>query len=103
MKTIKHKSPFGGEYELSLGFGKYANGQTRIQLFDKEDGLPYATATVAIEDGLLKEGEVAIKDYSENEGVLDSLVEAGIVDHPHAFIQSSYVKIPVCKLTTSPE
>lgn len=103
MTTIKHKSPFGGVYELGLSFGKYSNGQTRIQLIDKEDGLPYATATVAIEDGLIKEGEVAIKDYSENEGVLDSLIEAGIVDHPHAFIQSSYVKIPVCKLTISPE
>lgn len=96
--NIKHKSPYGGEYELSLNFTKYKNGQTAIKLFDMTDGMPFATATVAVEDGLLKEGEVAIKDYSENEGILDTLITAGIVDYPHAFIQSSFVKVPICKL-----
>jgi hypothetical protein len=95
--TIKHKSPFG-EYELTTSISKYANGQTRIQLFDVIDGMPYATATVAVEDGLLKEGEVAIKDWSENAGILDSLVNSDVVEFPHAFIQSGYVKVPICKL-----
>jgi hypothetical protein len=97
-QKIKHTSLYGGEYELSVSFGKYANGQTRIQLVDTTDGIPYATATVAVEEHLIKEGEVAIKDYSENEGILSSLVEAGIVENPHNFIQSGYVKIPICKL-----
>jgi hypothetical protein len=99
--TIIHKSQYGGEYQLSLGFGKYANGQTRIQLYDKTDGMPYATATVAV-DYELGETEVAIKNYSENEGILESLIEAGVIGHPRTFIQSGYVKIPVCKLKTSP-
>ena len=103
MHTIIHKSPFGGEYKLSLSFGKYKNGQTAIQLLDTSDGLPYATASVCVEDHLLKEDEVAIKDYSENQGIMDSLVEAGIIEYPHAFIQFNYVKIPVCKLTIKPE
>jgi hypothetical protein len=97
--TIKHKSPFG-EYELTSHIGKYANGQTRIQLYDTIDGMPYATATTAVENGLLKEGEVAIKDWSENAGILDSLINADIVEEPHAFIQSGYVKVPICKLKT---
>jgi len=95
--TIKHKSPFG-EYELTASIGKYSNGQTRIQLYDVADGMPYATATVAVEDGLLKEGEVAIKDWSENAGILDTLVDAEVVEFPHAYIQSGYVKVPICKL-----
>lgn len=103
MPTITHKSPFGEDYRLSLQFAKYANGQTAIRLWDLSDGFPYATATVCVEDHLLKEDEVAVKDYSENAGILESLIEGGIVEHPHAFIQSNYVKIPVCKLIIKPE
>lgn len=97
MKTINHKSPFG-EFELNLQFAKYGNGQTAIQLIDAIDGMPFATATVCVEDDLLKENEVAIKDYSENAGILDTLIDAEIVEYPHAFIQSGFVKIPICKL-----
>ncbi len=96
MKTINHKSPFG-EYELGLQFAKYGNGQTAIKLIDVTDGMPFATATVAVDDQLL-EDEVAIKDYSENQGILDSLMNAGIIEPPHEFIQSGFVTIPVCKL-----
>jgi len=103
MTQVIHKSPYGSEYNLSLTFAKYQNGQTAIQLFDMVDGMPYATATVCVEDDLLKEEEVAIKNYSENTGILEALIDAGIVDHPHAFIQSSHVKIPVCKLLSKTE
>ena len=96
---IEHKTPYG-TYRLSASFAKYANGQTAIRLIDSADGMPYATATVCVEDNLLKEDEVAIKDYSENAGILDSLIEANIVELPHAFIQSGFVKIPICKLVT---
>lgn len=103
MKTIIHNSPYGGQYNLSLRYGKYGNGQTAIQLVDMEDGAPYATATVCVEDDLLKEGEVAIKDYSENKGILEALISADIIEEPHAFVQSHFVKIPICKLITKPE
>ena len=89
---------YGETYQLSLQFAKYANGQTAIKLWDMSDGFPFATATVCVEDDLLKEDEVAIKDYSENEGLLDALIEAEVVEPPHAFIQSGFVKIPICKL-----
>jgi hypothetical protein len=103
MTKVIHKSPYGGEYKLSLSFFKYHNGQTAIKLYDMEDGMPYATATVCVEDALLKEDEVAIKNYSENAGILEALIDGEIVDHPHAFIQSDYVKIPVCKLLLKTE
>jgi hypothetical protein len=98
MTTIKHILPRGGEHRLQLEFAKYANGQTAIRAYDASDGMPFMTITVCIEDGLLKEDEVAIKDYSENEGILNTLLQYEIVDFPHAFIQSDFVKIPICKL-----
>ena len=96
-KTITHKSPYR-EFQLIAEFAKYKNDQVAIKLIDSSDGMPYATATLCVEDNLLKEGEVAIKDYSENEGILNSLIEANIVEPPHAVIQTSFVKIPICKL-----
>ena len=103
MQTIIHESPYGGQYKLGLRYGKYGNGQTAIQLVDMEDGFPYATATVCVEDDLLKEDEVAIKNYSENVGILNALVSANVIEEPHAFVQSHFIKIPICKLITKPE
>lgn len=97
MKTINHKTSYG-DFELNLQFAKYQNGQTAIKLIDNQDGMPFATATLCVEDALLKEDEVAIKDYSENVGILQTLIDAEIVEEPHAFIQSNFVKIPICKL-----
>ena len=93
MKTINHNG-----YDLTATFAKYQNGQVAIKLINNADGFPYATATVCVEDDLLKEGEVAIKDYSENAGILNSLIEADMIEPPHAYIQSTFTKIPICKL-----
>jgi hypothetical protein len=101
-KIIHHTSKYGGEYRLKVGHRRYTNGQTKLQLFDMEDGFPYCTATIALEDVTLQEDEVAIKNYSENEGILQSLIKADIIEAPHTFIHSGYVKIPVCKLKTFP-
>jgi hypothetical protein len=95
---IEHKSPYGdAKYRLIVNVSKYKNGQSAIQLYDAEDGLPYAKATVSVQEQL-EDGEVAIKNYSENSGILESLVSAGVVTEPHRFIYSGFVTIPVCKL-----
>lgn len=96
---IEHKTPYGGEtYRLSVSFTKYQNGQHAIQLSDMADGFPYATASVAMTNVDLESDDVAIKNWSENEGILESLIEAGIVSKPHSYIPSGYVNIPICKL-----
>lgn len=86
-----------GEYDVLLKFSNYVGGQNRIDLIDSEDGFPVAVASVSIEEDL-KENEVAIKDYSENEGVLDFLMEEGIVSRPIRYFKSGYAKIPICNL-----
>jgi len=47
----------------------------------------------------LCEFEFAIKNYSENEGMVDWLVENGFVKIPHSGYISGWVNIPVCKAT----
>lgn len=46
----------------------------------------------------LEEGYVAIKNWSENESILNILIREGIVSTPSYFIKSGFVDIPVCKL-----
>jgi hypothetical protein len=86
-----------GEYEVVIKMSTYSNGQKRMDLIDSEDGFPVAVATVAIEEDL-PEGEIAIKDYSENEGVLNFLISEGIVSDPLRHFSSGFVKIPICKI-----
>ena len=58
---------------------------------------PFGMITVNVQQEL-KSGRVAIKDWSENEGLLDVLVEEGIVSEPLAYIPSGFVEIPVCRI-----
>ena len=90
-------SQFGERYLLFIKKETYKEGGIRIQLYDSTDGTPYATATTNIQ-GDLESGEVAIKNWSENEGILDFLVEHKFIEKPHRFVEQGFVRIPICKL-----
>lgn len=75
-KTIN----FGG-FICKFQLHEYVNGGTAIRLVDAFDGMPVATASLWI--GNLFHDEIAIKDYSENEGMVEALLEAGIIQPPH--------------------
>jgi hypothetical protein len=95
--NYQFQSLYGGSrYTLQIRYGTYQEGNTSMQLIDCADGCPFATATVNL-SGLTKD-EVAIKNYSENEGVLNFLLENEIIELPHRFVQSGFVNIPVCRL-----
>jgi hypothetical protein len=86
---------FNGE-TLTPIIGQYANGQTSIQLID-QDGIPYMVASVA-HDVNIARNEVIIKNYSENEGILEALIEAEIIDNPFDEIPTGYVTLYVAEL-----
>ncbi|GIL13717.1 MAG: hypothetical protein BroJett038_24370 [Chloroflexota bacterium] len=75
----------GHDMPVRVVFGTYREGGTPcIQLLTREDGElcePWLTATVNLPEhaGMLGEGEVWIRDYSENEGVARLLLENGIL------------------------
>lgn len=56
-------------------------GGTELRLMDAKDGLPVAKASAPIAG--LKKDEIAIKNYSENEGILDVLIANDVVYPPH--------------------
>ncbi len=79
--------------------GRYANGRKAIRLLDSDDGSLVAVATVNVPDVELGDDEVLIKNYSENEGVLDSLVDAGLIDEAYGLAKTGFVVAHRCKLT----
>ena len=68
-----------------------------LPLYAVEDGSPVAVATVNLPELALAADEVAIKDYSENEGILALLIAAGVVSPPQYQVRSGYVTLHVCR------
>lgn len=93
MKTFSQKTAWGTTVD-----GLFLTNLQTLQVFRMEDGFPEPWCTAACNVPGLLIGEVAIKNYSENEGILDALLEAGIVKAPHRYIRQERVCIPVCIL-----
>lgn len=93
-KTIKFKS-----CECFIETSMYSNNdRLAIVLCDNTDGEMIAVATVNLPHSHLPDDHVFIKDYSENEGIMNILINAGIIDSPTLYVPSGYVQIPMCKL-----
>lgn len=83
---------------------RYPNGRPAVQLFcyAPDNGFiePWATPTVNLPEEALSPTETFIKDYSENAGLSEKLVLAGIIQpEPKRFIPSGFVQIPVYEFT----
>lgn len=86
-----------GIYQITSP-GVYRDGSPALKCLDQV-GHPQFTATVCIEGQRPKPGHVFIKDWSENEGVLDALLEAGIVEEPIRNVTCGFSVAHECKLT----
>jgi len=88
------------KYINELGYierGKYGNGKTALILMSAHnDTLTVATVNLPKID--LKEDQVIIKDYSENEGVREFLEYHNIVEGTGIIIQPGFAQLEVCKL-----
>jgi len=76
----------------TINISKYGNGNTSLQLIDTEDGFPYAVASVNF-DEKLPEGEMYIKNYSENAGIRDILIDAQIIGQALGYKSSGHVTV----------
>lgn len=82
-------------------YGHYRNDRKALQLVDAYDGGPVATATVNLADEVpTSQDHVFIKDYSENEGMTNALIDAGLIEPtPTRTVQTGYVSVNEHKLT----
>ena len=78
----------------------YMNNIIALQLKDIDDGSPIATATTNLEDyeekvlqAIKSNGKcyTFIKDWSENQGMLSTLINMKIVSEPVTHVSSGYI------------
>lgn len=104
MKTFSISAPWDAKSTVvSIKLGKYANNRISINLIDVSDNQPYAVATTNLPDVLLLDNEVLVKDYSENEGVLEFLTTNNIVVPTDRWVTSGFVDVQVCTLNPESE
>lgn len=75
----------------------YLHGGICLSIID-EDGEVYAIATVNTDFPLLPD-QLVIKNYSENEGILEALIEGKVVKPLHRKIPLGYTSGDLVKLT----
>lgn len=93
MKTIKFKS-----WNCKIVRKFYANDRPALELIDANDGSPILKATVNLPEYSLNEDEVFIKDWSENAGIYNVLVNEGIISEATEIVPTGFVHALKCKL-----
>jgi|APGre2960657505_1045072.scaffolds.fasta_scaffold37011_2 hypothetical protein len=88
--------------DVVIDIKNYEN-TTIIRLIDAEDGSPYATASKYVPDFELNQGEILIKNYSENVGILEFLIENNIVSDTGKKLNSGYIQLHICILNNKEE
>lgn len=84
---------FGG-YDCVVEKAAYPNGRPALVLMDARKGEQVTVATVNLPDVPAGPGEVFIKDYSENAGMLAALEDAGVVRATGETVRSGFVSVP---------
>lgn len=89
--------------KLTVHFSRYvANDSICIYLL--KSGENYGVATTCVpEIPIDVNEEVIIKDYSENEGVMQAMIDSGIISKPVREAEGNFVSFPVCKLLKKPD
>lgn len=84
------------DYTVWLEKHKYSNGRTALLLMDEEGQV--ACATVNLPELNLHDGEVFIKTWSENEGMMEFLLDNNIIIDTGREVPTGFVVARVGKL-----
>ncbi|CAM3835764.1 hypothetical protein [Aquirufa aurantiipilula] len=81
--------------------GKYQNNQNSLQIINRSNDDPLLTVSICVPGLNLKNDELVIKNYSENEGILEFLIENEIAELTNRYVQIGYIDAPIVKLLVS--
>jgi hypothetical protein len=71
----------------------------RLDLVSQQ-GETIARVTIVLLDFTPPPGFIAVRDYSENRGLLEVLMDAGIVNRPLFWQPADHVNVPICRLNS---
>lgn len=95
---ISHNGPF------LVILGKYQTGNPAISILSKDERgnwEPFMIASTNIAGINPRENEVAIKNYSENVGIEDALIELNVLGKYIRSVSSGFVGVNLYELNTS--
>lgn len=100
MYDFTFKDRYGEYHHCEFIVNKYVGtGNLSVEIWSPEEG-PITKVTVNTDGVSIPEGYIAVKDYSENEGMVEWLISQDlIIDDVVTFIESGFIHIPVFKLT----
>ncbi len=103
--TFELKTPYA-EYKRCYFYTDHymVNGNLFIGIAQDsaDDGeVDYIMNVTVNTDVPLPDGCIAVKDYSENEGILETMKALGLVTEILAYLPSGYVSIPICRYDKS--
>ncbi|MSU01805.1 hypothetical protein [Tissierella pigra] len=78
--------------------GWHCNENLGIELIDEEDGGVIAKATINPDIELL-DNQVAIKDYTENAGMVEALLSAGVISRYIKSVPAGFMMVPVYEIS----
>ncbi len=86
-------------WQCKITIGRYENNRLALKLIDMVDESPIAKITVNVPEIPHIPGFIHVKDWAENEGMFQALMDAGIVQPEHVRIPSGSVEVIQAKLT----
>ena len=92
MKAMRYK-----DWDCNVQVTRYTNGQAALVLVGSEHGELIAKASTCCNIEF-KEDETAIKVWTENEGMLEALVSAGVVEDTGARVECGWSQAPIVKI-----
>jgi hypothetical protein len=98
MKLVKENVTFDG-MTGNLYLSVYRDGNPSLILASMFEVITTCSVNIPEQLVMMQPDEILIKDYSENEGMLDLLIKEGVVTDTGHRVQSGFVEIPICKLT----
>lgn len=99
MEKFTFKSKYATYQNCYFVISHYGNGNLAVEVWSNEEG-PINRITTN-PDVKIPTTHIAIKNYAENEGMVDTMKEMGIIEgDPVQIIRTGYVMVPVYKLTS---
>lgn len=83
---------------LEIIIGEYRHGGRKSIELMTQKGEPFMVASVNLPEVDLEENEILIKNYSENEGIYEALVEAKVISPAKRILKSTFAEFQICKL-----
>lgn len=85
-----------GTYKVRIVRSAYRDGTSALLAEDSRTGEPFATFTACMPG--LPPGHACFKTSAENEGMLEQLEAAGIVQLTGHWVHSGYGNLPICRI-----